>query len=85
MPYSLLNYPFLRLIQLFWQPIFAVTSEEGQGNVWPPDPSKPGQHWLPAHMLPEPGHATLSPKLHCIGGVGGGGADFSEEDDDIPF
>jgi hypothetical protein len=34
---------------------------DGHGNVPPPEPAKPGQHWSPAHMLPEPGHCTWAP------------------------
>jgi hypothetical protein len=34
---------------------------DGHGNVPPPEPAKPGQHWSPAHMLPEPGHCTSAP------------------------
>merc|ERR1711920_743190 len=36
---------------------------DGHGNVPPPEPAKPGQHWSPAHMLPEPGHCTSAPIL----------------------
>jgi len=49
----------LETFVLFWHDA-KLGLAEGHGNV-PPDPGVPGQHWSPAHMLPEPGHATEAP------------------------
>lgn len=37
---------------------------DGQGKVKFPDEPVGGQHWSPAHVAPEPGHLTVSPRLH---------------------